>query len=630
MDENNQKGTANDIWLKRSDLQQEDDATENTALNEEEGPEEEGPWYRRPGFKVVEQGVEPDAADGAGHDDNVESVASSGRCSNLQDWLHSNAFLIYCSQALSSWGDRMWSFGVALYLVQFEDGLLRLTSIFGLARTISVLLFGAIVGEWVDRTPRLRATRMSLIIQNSSVMICALFLLFFLLFESWLKDQLGGALAIITLGVIIVIGCIADIASVALKICIQKDWVVVIAGGDGARLAEINSVIRRIDLLANILAPILVGCIMTSLSLEIAAMFLAGWNLVSMFVEYFQLHRVYKAVPQLAVKQVKTNQGDYNPINCVENSDLPPGNSGNVSRQRSEEQKPFLWRITQWFTSTYQGFKTYNSYQVAWAGISLSFLYMTVLGFDAVSSGYGYSQGLSGTVLGVFMGLGSVMGVLGTIVYPIVQKRLGVVRTGIYANAEQVLCLMLCVASIYAPGSSFDLGYRRRPPVPTDEPMYYTDPYNNITSSNMLESDYNQHSYWSVGLLFAGMILSRTGLWMFDLTVTQLLQENVAESERGVVGGIQNSLNCFMDMLHFVVVIIAPQPESFGVLIFISVMFVTMAGILYSAYVYRVRGHLFHPEKLIPCKNMVQSDLRTDKTSNGYSDANKRSNGEPV
>ncbi|XP_068406610.1 uncharacterized protein [Eschrichtius robustus] len=49
------------------------------------------------------------------------------------------------------------------------------------------------------------------------------------------------------------------------------------------------------------------------------------------------------------------------------------------------------------------------------------------------------------------------------------------------------------------------------------------------------------------------------GLWSFDLTVSQLLQENILETERGAVNGVQCSLNYLMDLIHFVLVMLAPQ-----------------------------------------------------------------------
>ena len=63
-----------------------------------------------------------------------------------------------------------------------------------------------------------------------------------------------------------------------------------------------NAMIRRIDLSVNILAPIIVGLIMNFASMTVAALFITGWNICSMIVEYFLLLKVYKAVPALSRK----------------------------------------------------------------------------------------------------------------------------------------------------------------------------------------------------------------------------------------------------------------------------------------------------------------------------------------
>ena len=98
----------------------------------------------------------------------------------------------------------------------------------------------------------------------------------------------------------------------------------------------------------------------------------------------------------------------------------------------------------------------------------------------------------------------------------------------------------------------------------------------------------------SLLLLLAGVLGARFGLWMFDLSVTQLLHEKVIEEERGVVSGVMNVFIAVMDMLHYVLAIAAPNPQHFGILTFISVGFVGMGLLLYASYVHKVRGHLFH------------------------------------
>lgn len=90
------------------------------------------------------------------------------------------------------------------------------------------------------------------------------------------------------------------------------------------------------------------------------------------------------------------------------------------------------------------------------------------------------------------------------------------------------------------------------------------------------------------------LITTVSGLWSFDLTVTQLLQENICESERGVVNGVQSSMNYLMDLLHFIMVISAPQPQHFGILVIISVLFITTGHTMYFLYAHKAKRKRRH------------------------------------
>lgn len=87
------------------------------------------------------------------------------------------------------------------------------------------------------------------------------------------------------------------------------------------------------------------------------------------------------------------------------------------------------------------------------------------------------------------------------------------------------------------------------------------------------------------------------GLWITDLTVTQVILENVVESERGVVNGVQSSLNQLMNMLKFALVVALPQLELFGILVLISFTAVSTGGAFYVSYAKKVKGNLCHVEK---------------------------------
>lgn len=54
------------------------------------------------------------------------------------------------------------------------------------------------------------------------------------------------------------------------------------------------------------------------------------------------------------------------------------------------------------------------------------------------------------------MAAGAIMGILGTIIYPIIRRHIGLERTGLFGFFFEVSFLCLCVASIWAPGSPFD------------------------------------------------------------------------------------------------------------------------------------------------------------------------------
>ena len=80
-----------------------------------------------------------------------------------------------------------------------------------------------------------------------------------------------------------------------------------------------------------------------------------------------------------------------------------------------------------------------------------------------------------------------------------------------------------------------------------------------------------------------------SGVWIADLTITQLFLEKVVPTQRGIVNGVQSSLNQLMDLLKFALVVILPDTETFGFLIMISFCFIATAWILYAVFVRRER-----------------------------------------
>lgn len=166
-------------------------------------------------------------------------------------------WVIYVSRALSAWGDRLWSFGIGIFMNVLGPKNLRLVAIYGFSTSVSVIFFGALLGSWVDKASRLSAAKTFLAIQNLlAAVCCAILALYFGMLEkdTW-PEWVTEALPTVT----IVFAVIANLASLGSKISVEKDWVSVIAAGDNDKLAKMNSTFRTIDLLCLLVAPLLAG-----------------------------------------------------------------------------------------------------------------------------------------------------------------------------------------------------------------------------------------------------------------------------------------------------------------------------------------------------------------------------------
>ncbi|XP_064142974.1 solute carrier family 40 member 1 isoform X2 [Loxodonta africana] len=459
----------------------------------------------------------------------------------------------------------------------------------------------------------------SLVVQNVSVILCGIILMIVFLHKDELLTMYHGWALTSCYILIISIANIANLASTATAITIQRDWIVVVAGEDRSKLADMNATIRRIDQLTNILAPMAVGQIMTFGSPVIGCGFISGWNLVSMCVEYFLLWKVYQKTPALAVKAaLKVEETELKQLNVHKDTEPKPleetrlmgEKDPNILELEHKQEPSCASQMAEPFRTFRDGWVSYYNQPIFLAGMGLAFLYMTVLGFDCITTGYAYTQGLSGSILSILMGASAITGIMGTVAFTWLRRKCGLVRTGLISGVAQLSCLILCVISVFMPGSPLDLSVspfediRSRfiqvepPPIPTTtkipDPTFSTETHTSNGSGPVItatEMSPQSVPIISVSLLFAGVIAARIGLWSFDLTVTQLLQENVIESERGIINGVQNSMNYLLDLLHFIMVILAPNPEAFGLLVLISVSFVAMGHIMYFRFAQKTLGY---------------------------------------
>lgn len=89
-----------------------------------------------------------------------------------------------------------------------------------------------------DCFPMIAAARMSLGFQNATVVLCATFLCMVMMFETQLKTNIHDAwIEIAGQGLVVAMAVLSRLGSLANIICVEKDWLIVLAHGSREKLA---------------------------------------------------------------------------------------------------------------------------------------------------------------------------------------------------------------------------------------------------------------------------------------------------------------------------------------------------------------------------------------------------------
>jgi iron-regulated transporter 1 len=440
---------------------------------------------------------------------------------------------LYVSHALSTWNARTFEFGAVIFLAAVFPGTLFFASCYALCRAAAAALLGSWVGALVDRRDRLEVVRLSIVWQRLSVAASCLVL----------AAMMGREKGAVTYGLFaasVVLACVEKVAFVANTVAVERDWIVVVAESLKMDRQELNSTMRRIDLLCKLIAPVGIG-LLDGYSTRLAVWVVFAQNAVSVGAEYFAIAQVYAAVPELGLGKRQQQQQNSEPSSQQHHEQSATSKSSRLPRA-----------LHPWIS--------YLQNPAFLASFALSLLYLTVLSFASQMTTYLLTLGFTSTHVSLMRLASVVLELSATIAAPYLMHRIGAVRSGLWFINEQLISIALAMGLFLM---------------------------------------YIEHPRLAGLTLVSGVALSRLGLWGFDLSVQFLVQDAAPAASRGSFSAIEMSLQNVFELLSFATTMVFYRPEDFRIPMYISAGAVAASAACFAGFVRKRRGHLLHTDKCL-------------------------------
>ncbi|TVY56040.1 Solute carrier family 40 member 2 [Lachnellula cervina] len=511
------------------------------------------------------------------------------------------AWNLYVSHFLSTWNIRTYEFAAIIFTAAAYKDTLIASSIRGIVGTLASICFSSIVGRWVDHAPHRLKTLSSTISVNRISVISASVLWFFIVGSGNATQSTSSITQDTMFGLILFLGVLETLSASGNMLSMERDFVVTAAGPDGQPydLTHLNSVMRRIDLICKLIAPILISVIVSATSVQIGVVIVGAMSTASWGVELLCAKRVWDLNPRLRV--LKTIEIEDSTISL---QNLPPSSSRH--------------KISQALRRYGQDFENYFSSEVWIPSMSLSFLHISVLTYSATFITFLLNAGFSLDLITIARAAGSIVEISSTVVTPIgvhylsktkghgrlrgagartnedsedsdvallerypeqqTETEAGLERLGLWGISWQLLNLLPVVFALWSLSPETTT---------TTLPTMISRILGPIASQPLLAFT-----------LFFFLSISRLGLWIFDLTTQQLTQTMNPASQRSSFAGVEYSFVSLFGLAQHIVAIVLHRPEQFKWIALMSLGATAISTVAYAGWVWKMRGHLVHWERI--------------------------------
>ncbi|KAF9908880.1 hypothetical protein EC991_009286 [Linnemannia zychae] len=503
-------------------------------------------------------------------------------------------------------------------------------SIYGFSTTVAGILLSTTVGSIVDNTPRLSAVQAFLFTQKLTTIIGALG---FWILLTWFDPTASATTPGISMvqgyslfALMVLASGVLKLSALGWSISIERDWIVALCHSNSEALTRLNVTMKRIDLVCKLTSPLVFAGLLTYLHAGYCSLIMAVWCMASFLTEWVLVRRIWDLSPVLwqprshyhhhsdsessydrrgsglaagssviadveasaAARKKKTDSRSRTPLVDRDDASLNQEQQSLFStydtshQQRRHGQPTRLPLVKRGILS----FLEYSHHIVFLASLAYAIIYINMMSVSGTMIGYLQYRNFSAGSIATLKGICTLSELIGTILMPILTRYVGLIRAGAWSIWLEVFTLTPVLFSIYSDQLPVQV------------------------------------------FIFAGMALSRIGVWSFDLVITQIMQEYIQSdpssssnnndnyNNAGIINGWHYSLMNLFELAQFFLTMVWPDPQVYYIPCTISFVCVVVGAVVYTAHLFRMRGHLFHYHRIVSSVGSFPSSDNTGEEEN--------------
>ncbi|KAM9982500.1 hypothetical protein ACTFIZ_007021 [Dictyostelium cf. discoideum] len=467
---------------------------------------------------------------------------------------------IMVSHLITRMGDKSWAFIIPLFLITLSPNSLIAVSVFGLSQYLFRLLFGPTIGKMTDKYKKVQIIKLGIFSQAFAIGLSCIIL--FILFKhvgvienstststtsTSTSTLFSSDLSIFLFILLLLLSSIHSLATQMMDISVERKWTPSIVKRDSI-LTKVNTRMRQIDLGTEMLAPFLAGLV-AQLCGASAFIWIGVFNFLSFFPQYILLKIVYDRVSVLNLKIDKEGLIDFKDgcdlsrfIYGSGGDDDDEEVGGNLKSKKSFKQ--FLMGEWNPIANIIKGWIVFQRQSVFLVILAYCLLWFTILSpHDSILTAYLSNQGYSYIELSIFRGLGAIFGLGSTLLYNRLLKSKNIFKD----NMNKLSLFYIVEEGIFV-----------------------------LISGLFFASSGNSTKKY---IFMISIILSRCGLYGFEITEIHYVQRLVHHSERGLVSGVESSLCSLAVLIMFIISSSLQSTNNFFILIWISISFVLVGAL---------------------------------------------------